>query len=88
VVERDVGQLASERSVTCADDDPPCGDAVGGGDRVGVVERRPELGELEVRVERQLLWHYERCDEHDACAAIRGEPAREVERVLGLGLPE
>jgi hypothetical protein len=53
-----------------------------------MVERRPELGEIEVRVERQLLRHHQRRDEHDARAAVGSEPAREVERVLGLGLPE
>jgi len=88
VVERHLGELASERSVTCADDDAPCGDAVGRGDGVGVVERQSQLAQIEVRVERQLLRHHQRGDEQDARAAVGSEPAGEVEGVLGLGSPE
>ena len=37
-----------------------------------------------MRVERQLLVDEQRRDEDDARATVGGEPAREVERVLGL----
>jgi hypothetical protein len=37
-----------------------------------------------VRVQRQLALDDERRDEDDPRAAVRGEPAREVERVRGL----
>jgi hypothetical protein len=37
-----------------------------------------------MRVERQLALDDERRHEHDAGAAIGGEPAGEIERVLGL----
>jgi hypothetical protein len=51
-----------------------------------MVERPLQCSELgiEVRVERQLLRDDERCDEDDLGAAIAGEPAGEIERVLGL----
>jgi hypothetical protein len=41
-----------------------------------------------VRVERQLALDDERRDEDDADAAVGGEPAGQVERVLGLGAVE
>jgi hypothetical protein len=45
-----------------------------------------QAGELpvHVRVQRQLALDDERSDEDDARPAVRGEPAREVERVLRL----
>ena len=43
----------------------------------------PEL-RVEPGVERQLAVDDERRDEHDPCAAVGGEPAREIERVLRL----
>jgi hypothetical protein len=39
---------------------------------------------VHARVERQLALDKERRDENDPSAAVGGEPAREVERVLGL----
>jgi hypothetical protein len=82
----DAGELVSERSFTRADDQAADADPVGVGDRRRVVERRLQGPDLvvEVRVERELLGHDERSDEDDARAAVGSEPAREVERVLGL----
>jgi len=80
----DLRNLLAERALAGTDDDPAHADAVRVGDRGGVVEALAQLGEVEVRVERQLLRDHERSDEHDARAAVGGQAAGEVERVLGL----
>jgi hypothetical protein len=90
VVVGDLGELASERAFPCADDAPLDADAVRVRDCGRVIEPRAQLRHLgiEVRVERQLLRDDERCNEHDVCAGIGSQPAREIECVLGLGQPE
>jgi len=82
----DVGEVVPERTFARADDQPANADAVRVGDRRRAVERRLQCSDLvvQVRVERELLGHDERGDEDDERAAVGGEPAREVERVLGL----
>jgi len=86
VILRHLGELLAERALARADDpaDRRCAVRLGDGGRV--LERpaeRPDLV-LEMRVERQLLRGDERRDEHDSCAAVGGEAAGEVERMLGL----
>ena len=90
MVRRDLGELAPEGAFAGADYPPGGGDAVGLGDGGRAPERVPELHAfvVEVGVERQLLRHHQRSDEHDARAAICGEPAGEIERVLRLGATE
>jgi hypothetical protein len=90
VVARDLGQLPPEGTLAGAHDAPPHAHAVGVGDGGGAGEPAAERVDLAVEpgVERQLLWHGERRDEDDAGATVRGEPAGEVERVLGLGEPQ
>jgi hypothetical protein len=86
VVSRRLGELAAERALAGADDAADGGDAVRLGDCAGLVERGAQLAHLtvEVRVERQLLRDDERRDEDDARAAVGGEAAGEVERVVRL----
>ena len=85
-----VGELPSESALPRADHSACRGDAVRLGDRGGVVERSVEVFHLavEVRIQRELLRDEERRDEDDPRAAVCGEPAGEVERVLGLSPPE
>ena len=90
MVVRDLRQLTAERALAGADDAPPCGDAVGLRDRRRLAEGAAKLLLLaaEVRVERQLLRHEQRRDQHDARAAVGGKAAGEIEGVLGLGTAE
>jgi hypothetical protein len=80
------GDFVSERTFSCADDPAAHADPVRVRDRSCLIERRLQRPDLvvEVRVERELLGHHERSDEDDARAAVGGEPAGEVEGVLGL----
>jgi hypothetical protein len=90
VVARHLGKLAPEGALAGADDPSVGRDAVRLGDGGSVREcglERLDL-EVEVGVERQLLRHDERSDEHDPRAPVCGEAAGEVERVLGLGAAE
>lgn len=82
----DLGEVVSERTLARADDPPSDADPVRVGDRRRVVERRLQGADLvvQVSVERELLRDDERSDEDDARAAVGGEPAGQVERVLGL----
>ena len=84
VVFGDLGQLRAERPLTRAHDLPADAHPVRVGDRSGVIELAAEMRDVEVRVERELLRDDERSDEYDARAAVGGEAAREVERMLGL----
>jgi hypothetical protein len=86
VVGDHAGQVVPQRAFACAYDQTADADPVGVCDRRRVVERRLQGPDLvvEVRVERELLGHDERGDEDDARAAVGGEPAREVEGMLGL----
>ncbi len=90
MIVRDLGEVAAESALARADDAPANTDAVRVGDGGRAVEGRPEPRDLllEVRVERQLLRDDERRDEDDVRAAVGREPAREVDRVVGLGTPE
>jgi hypothetical protein len=90
VVARHLGELASEGPLARADDPPAGGDAVRLGDGARVLERGAERLDLavEVGVERQLLRHDQRRDEHDPRAPVCGKPAGEVERVLRLRATE
>ncbi len=83
----DLGELATERPLARADDAPAHADAVRVGDRGRAIERRAKRDDLvvELGVERQLLLDDEGRHEDDVGAAVGGEPAGEVERVLGLG---
>ena len=87
---RHLGELLAEGALARADDPADRGGAVRLGNGRRVLERPAEHLDLvlEVRVERQLLRGDERGDEDDARAAVGGEAAGEVERVLGLGPPE
>jgi hypothetical protein len=71
---------------TRADDLASHRDAVGIRHARGRLEPFLELGEraVHVRVQRQLAIDDERGDEDDPGAAVRGQPAGEVERVLRL----
>lgn len=84
----DLRDLLSEPAFARPDDHAPHANAVCVGDRGRLIEVLAQLGEIEVRVERQLLLDDERRDEDDAGAAVGGEAAREVERVFRLGQPE
>ena len=90
MVVRDLRELAAERPLPRADDPTGCTHAVRLGDGGRLVERRAQVGDLgpEVRVEWELLRNDERGDEHDTRAAVGGEPAGEIERVLGLRATE
>jgi hypothetical protein len=87
VVQRHLGELASESPLACPDDPPSNADAVRAGDRGRAIEVGLEIDDLalEVRIEGKLLRDDERRDEHDASSPICGEAACEVERMLGLG---
>ena len=84
----DLGDLLPEPAFAGPHDHAPHADAVRVGDRRCLVEVLAQLREIEVRVERQLLLDDERRDEDDTGAAVGGEAAGKVERVLGLGEPE
>lgn len=87
---RDLGELVPERALARANHLPMGSHAVRLRDGRGLRQRlaqRLDLG-VEVGVERQLLRNDERRDEHDVRTAVGGEPAGEVERVLGLGSAE
>jgi len=90
VVARHLGDLAAEPANPGADEPASRPEAVRLRDRGGVVEPLPELADLlaEVGVQRQLPLDEQRRHQDDAGTAIGGEAAREVERVLGLLLPE
>jgi hypothetical protein len=90
VIQRHLGQLASESALACPDDPPAHAHAVGVGNRRSTVESGLELADLtfEVGVEGELLWHDEGRDEHHPCSAVRGETAGQVQSVLGLRAPE
>jgi hypothetical protein len=81
-----LGELGPERPHARPHDRAADADAVRLGDRGGRLEPPPQLRRLgaEVRIERQLSLDHERRHEHDARAAVSGEPAGEVERVLRL----
>ena len=87
---RRLGELLAEGALARADDPADRGGAVRLGDGRRVLERLAERLDLvlEVRVERQLLRGDERGDEDNARAAVGGEAAGEVERVLRLGAAE
>ena len=86
MVVRHLRKLAAEGALARADDVPAGTDAVRLREGRRLVERRAELPQLlvEVRVEGELLRDDERRDENDARAAVRGEAAGEVERMLRL----
>ncbi len=83
---RHARDLLAEEPRARPDDLAPRADAVRRRDRRGGVEPVTQRAQLsvEARVERQLALDEERRDEDDARAAVGGEPAPEVERVLGL----
>ena len=83
---RHARDLLAEQTGARADDLAPHADAVRRRDRRGRVEPVAQRAQLcvEACVERQLPLDEERRDEHDPRAALRGEPAREIERVLRL----
>jgi hypothetical protein len=80
----------AEASGAGADDLSPHGNAVGGRERRGRFEALLEPYELsvEMRVERQFALEDRGGHQDDPSAAVGCEPAREVERVLGLLLVE
>ena len=82
----DLGELGSERAFARPDDAPGHADAVRISDRGSMVEPGAQLRQLgvEVRVEGQLLRDDQRRDEDDVGAAVGGESAGEIDRVLGL----
>ncbi|HET8894496.1 MAG TPA: hypothetical protein VFM96_10410 [Gaiellaceae bacterium] len=80
----DLGDLFAEPAFARPHDHAPHADAVRVRDRRRLVKVLAQLGEIEVRVERQLLLDDERRDEDDAGTAVGREPAREVERMLRL----
>ena len=83
---RDARHLLPEQARTRADELAPDADSVRGGHVGGGVEAPAQGSKLgvEARLERQLALDDERRNEHNACAAIRGEPTGEVEGVLRL----
>ncbi len=83
---RDARDLLAEQAVARPDDLAPHADAVRSCDRRRRVEPVAQLAQLSVEtcVERQFPLDEERRDEDDPRTAFRGEPAREVERVLRL----
>jgi len=80
------GDLVAKQPGPSADDLAPRAHAVGRRHRSGRVQAVAQAAQLavEIRVERQLPLDEERRDENDPRAAIGGQPAREVERVLRL----
>jgi hypothetical protein len=87
---RNAGHFLPEAPRARADDLTAHPDAVGAGHRGCGLEPLSNAHELpvEVCVERQLALQDGRCDEDDSGAAIGGEPAGEVDRVLGLRVVE
>jgi hypothetical protein len=83
---RDPRDLVAEAPRPRADDLAPHRHAVGARHRGRELEPFLQAHELpvEVRVQRQLALEDGRCHEHEARPTVGGEPAREVERVLGL----
>jgi hypothetical protein len=81
-----VGHLLRKAPGAGTDDLLPHGDAVGARDRDCRLDSPLEVSEnvVHARVQRQLAIDDERRDEDDAGATVGGEPARQVERVLGL----
>jgi hypothetical protein len=82
----DAHDVLAEAPGSRAHDLPPHADAVRARHGGRGFEPLRDAGEpaVHVRVQRQLALDDERRDEHDPCAAIRGEAAGEIERVLGL----
>ena len=83
---RHARDFLAEQAGASADDLAPHTDAVGRRDRRGRVKPITQRAQLfiEACVERQLSLDEERRDENDSRAALRGEPAREIERVVRL----
>ena len=83
---RDSRGVLAEAARPRAHDLAPHADAVRGRHRGGRLEPLPQLGEpvVHVGIERQLALDHEWSDEDDAGAAVGGETAGEVERVLRL----
>jgi hypothetical protein len=83
---RHAPDFLAEQTGACPDDLAPHADAVRRCDRCGRVEPFAQRAHLfvEARVERQLPLDKERRHENDPRAAVRGEPASEIERVLRL----
>ena len=82
----DARDLVPEAAGPRAHDFPPHRDAVRvrhGGGRLEALLEACKLA-VEVRIDRQFALEDSRRDQDDACAAVGGEPAREVERVLRL----
>jgi hypothetical protein len=84
------GHFLPEAPRARADDLAAHPDAVGAGHRGCRLEPLSNVHELpvEVCVERQLALQDGRCDEDDSGAAVGGEPAGEVDRVLRLCVVE
>ena len=83
---RDAGDVLPQAPRARADNLAPHSDAVRARHRFRGPESLLEARQLsvEVRVQRQLTLDHERRDENDARAAVGRQPAREIERVLGL----
>jgi hypothetical protein len=83
---RDARHLLGQASRACAHDLAPHTDAVRAGNRRRRLEPLLQAHELpvEVRVDRELPFENRRRDEDDPGAAVGGEAAGEVERVLRL----
>jgi hypothetical protein len=83
---RHARDLLAQQAGARADDLAPGADAVRSRDGRGQVEPVAQRAQLvvEPRVERQLPLDEERCNENDPRAAVSGEPAGEIERVLRL----
>ncbi len=86
VLRGDARDVPAEAPRPRADDLLPHADAVRARHRGRGLEPLLQFAELsvEMRVQRQLALDDERDDEDDAGAAVGGEPAGEVERVLRL----
>ena len=82
----DAGDVLPQAPRARADNLAPHSDAVRARHRFRGPESLLEARQLsvEVRVQRQLTLDHERRDENDARAAVGRQPAREIERVLGL----
>jgi hypothetical protein len=83
---RDASDVLAEPPRPRADDLAPHSHAVRARHRFRGPEPLLEARQLsvEVRIQRQLQLEHGRSDENDAGAAVGREPAREIERVLGL----
>ena len=86
----DLGELGPEGALTGTNGEAAGADAVRLRNRGGPRERLAQHRSLvvEMRVRRQLLRDHERRDDDHVRPAISGEPAGEVERMLGLVQPE